>query len=62
MYVKLNHFAVHLKLTRHCKSTVLQFFKKENRPLGRETKLILPFKADMSVIKLLTVFCCLLQC
>ena len=22
-----NHFAVHLKLTQHCKSTVLQFLK-----------------------------------
>jgi len=27
-YTKLNHFAVHLKLTPHCKSTILQF--KEN--------------------------------
>jgi len=27
--VLLNHFAIHLKLT-HCKSTILQFFKKEN--------------------------------
>ena len=24
-YVKLNHFAVHLKLTEHCKLTILQF-------------------------------------
>ena len=28
MYVKLNNFALHLKLTQHCKSTILQFFKK----------------------------------
>ena len=27
---KLNHFAVHLKLTQHCKSTILQFKKKVN--------------------------------
>ena len=25
--VKLNHFAVHLKLIHHCKLTILQFFK-----------------------------------
>ena len=25
----LNHFAVHLKLTQHCKATILQFRKKE---------------------------------
>ena len=24
-YVKLNYYAVHLKLTQHCKSTVLQY-------------------------------------
>ena len=24
----MNHFAVHLKLTQHCKSTILQFFFK----------------------------------
>ena len=27
MYIyKLTHFAIHLKLTQHCKSTILQFF------------------------------------
>ena len=26
-YVYMNHFAVHLKLTRHCKLTILQFKK-----------------------------------
>ena len=25
VYVELNHFAVHLKLTQHCKSTILQY-------------------------------------
>ena len=25
VYVQLNHFAVHLKLTQHCKSTILQY-------------------------------------
>ena len=29
-YVYLNHFAVHQKLTQHCKSTILQF-KKEGK-------------------------------
>ena len=31
---QLNHFAVHLKLTQFCKSTVLQF-KKKNIPVLR---------------------------
>ena len=26
---ELNHFAVHQKLTQHCKSTILQFKKKK---------------------------------
>ena len=25
VYVQLNHFAVHLKLTQHCKSNILQY-------------------------------------
>ena len=24
IFIKLNHFAVHLKLTQHCKSTIFQ--------------------------------------
>ena len=28
-HVHLNHFAVYQKLTEHCKSTILQFFKKK---------------------------------
>ena len=28
VYVKVNHFAVYLKLTQHCKSTILQCKKK----------------------------------
>ena len=27
MYIKVNHFAVHLKPIQHCKSTILQFLK-----------------------------------
>ena len=27
MYIYLNHFDVHLKLTQHCKSTILQLKK-----------------------------------
>ena len=27
-HVELNHFALQQKLTQHCKSTILQFFKK----------------------------------
>ena len=33
--IKLNHFAVQQKLTKHCKSTILKFKKKEKkRQLG----------------------------
>ena len=31
LYRELNHSAVHQKLTRHCKSTILQLKKKEER-------------------------------
>ena len=27
VYVELNHFAIHLKLTQYCKSTILQYKK-----------------------------------
>ena len=27
-FLYMNHFAVHLKLTQHCKSTILQLLKK----------------------------------
>ena len=29
IYIKLNYSALHLKLTQHCKSTIVQVFKKE---------------------------------
>ena len=29
IYIELNHFAVHLKLTQHGKSTILQLKKKK---------------------------------
>ena len=43
MYIYMNHFAVHQKLTRHCKSTILQFkkmknFKKENTVIRKRGK------------------------
>ena len=28
VYVELNHYAIHLKLTKHYESTILQFFQK----------------------------------
>ena len=28
VYVELNHYAVHLKLTKHYESPILQFFQK----------------------------------
>ena len=30
-YIYLNHFAVHLKLTQYCKSTVVQLEKKKEK-------------------------------
>ena len=34
VYIKLNHFAIHLKLTQYCKSTLLQLKKKKNCKLN----------------------------
>ena len=31
MNIYLNHFAVHLKLMQHCKSTILQLKKKNKK-------------------------------
>ena len=28
-YICMNHFAIHLRLMQHCKSTILQFKKKK---------------------------------
>ena len=34
MYILLNHLAVHLELTQHCKSTILQYkLKKKRNPI-----------------------------
>ena len=30
IYIELNHFAVRQKLTKHCKSTILEFLKKSS--------------------------------
>ena len=38
IYISLNHFAVHLKLTQHCKSTILQFKKKKRAPNSQKHK------------------------
>ena len=34
----MNHFAVHLKLTQHCKSTILQLKKKDKEQSGKKRK------------------------
>ena len=34
LYLYLNHFAVYLYLTQHCKATIVQFFKKPNSGSG----------------------------
>ena len=31
IYIYLNHFAVHLKLTQYCKSTIVQLKKKRKK-------------------------------
>ena len=36
LYIYLNHFAGHMKVTQHCKSTALQFKKKEKKKKGLE--------------------------
>ena len=33
-YIYLNHFAVHQKLTQHCKSTILQKKKERKKPFN----------------------------
>ena len=35
IYVELIHFAVHLKLTQHCKSTILQLKKKRKCTINK---------------------------
>ena len=35
IYIQLNHFAVHLKLTQHCKSTIPQLKKKRDERILR---------------------------
>ena len=43
----MNHFAVRLKLTQHCKSTIFQFKKK------REKKLVVSLSPQPHTIKLI---------
>ena len=38
MYVEMDHFAAHLKLTQHYKLTILPFLKKFKKKKERETK------------------------
>ena len=57
MCVYLNHFAVHLKLTQHCKPTILQFFKKTVQDLGRANASKEAYSLNFKVkLSLLTVF------
>ena len=42
VYIYLNHFAVRLKVTQHCKSTILQFFKKLILLISKTKKRNLP--------------------
>ena len=41
IYIKLNHFAVHLKLTQHCKLIILQLKRKKVRVLVTQSCLTL---------------------
>ena len=45
--IQLNHFAIHLKLTQHCKSAVLQL-KERKREQEKEVKVYIVFKATKS--------------
>lgn len=38
VYILLNHFAVHLKIGQHCKSTILNFRKRKIREKIRNKK------------------------
>ena len=41
-YTFLSHIAVYMKLTQHCKLTILQFFKKDEKKVPRTCSLLLP--------------------
>ena len=47
IYIKRNHFAVHLKLTQHCKSTILQYKIKIKRKSNFEK-----VKVELGFLKL----------
>ena len=38
MYKYNNNFAVHLKLTQHCESTILQYLKNEKKMMGGKSE------------------------
>ena len=38
IYIKLKHCAVHLTLTRHCKSTILQLKKKKKKKRRKKNR------------------------
>ena len=53
VYVQLNHFAVHLKRTQHCKSTTLQYkikikYKKRKRNKNKKQPHLLGSRGERS--------------
>ena len=49
VYIELNHFAVHPKLTKHCTSTMLQFKKEKGKP--RDYKASFPHQKEPDIYK-----------
>ena len=64
IYVYLNHFVVHLKITQHCKSTIPRYkIKKKSKPLckvleGRDNESLILASPELSkkTNKLLTKY------
>ena len=54
-YMYLNHLPVHLKLTQNCKSTTLQFKKKENHITERMNKIKASF-LEKKILKFLNLW------
>ena len=52
VYAQLNHFAVHLKLTQHCKSTIFQYKIKTKK---NKMKINVCFSSQTEELQLLSL-------
>ena len=51
IYVQLNHFAVYMKLTQHCKSTILQLKKrKKSSKTNKQNRIFKYFFEEETII------------